>query len=259
MTGGFKYIYGPVSSWRLGRSLGVDPLSKEEKVCSFDCTYCQIGETNQLQVERDVFVTPLQIIGELLRLPDVAIDYITFSGRGEPTLAANLASLIRAVREVRDEKVAVITNSSLMSREEVRADLMGVDLVVAKLDASTEECFQRVNRPAEGLHLEDVVKGLKEFRSSYSGKLALQIMFQPENRNEAEGIAGLSREIEPDEVQLNTPLRPCAVVPLSPEEMEKIGRLFSGSVISVYEAEMVQVRSVSGTDTLTRRGKVAHQ
>ena len=259
MTDIFKYLYGPVPSWRLGRSLGVDPLSRKQKICSFNCTYCQIGETDRLQVERDVFITPLQIIGELLRLPDITVDYITFSGRGEPTLAANLSSLIHAVKEVREEKIAVITNSSLLTREEVRSDLRGTDLVVAKLDACTEESFQRINRPAEGIHLKDIVKGLKEFRSSYKGKLALQIMFQPENRAEAEGIAKLSDEIEPDEVQLNTPLRPCAVQPLSREEMERIRPFFAGSVISVYEAEKVEVRSVSGTETLTRRGKVIHR
>jgi wyosine [tRNA(Phe)-imidazoG37] synthetase (radical SAM superfamily) len=255
----FKYLYGPVPSWRLGRSLGVDPLTGKQKICSFNCIYCQIGETERLQAKRDVFVTPLQVIEELLRLPDITVDYITFSGRGEPTLAANLSSLIRAVKEMRDEKVAVITNASLLTCEEVRSDLRGTDLVVAKLDACTEESFQRINRPVEGIHLADVVKGLKEFRSSYQGKLALQIMLQPENRAEAEGIAKLSDEIEPDEVQLNTPLRPCAVQPLSPEEMEKIRPFFSSSVISVYEAEKVEVRSVSGTETLTRRGKVTNR
>jgi len=255
----YKYVYGPVPSWRLGRSLGIDPLSKKQKICSFNCIYCQIGETDCLQVERDIFITPLQIIGELRRLPDITVDYITFSGRGEPTLAGNLGAMIRAVKQVMEEKVAVITNSSLLNRDDVQSDLRDADLVVAKLDASTEASFQRINRPAEGVHLNDILNGLKEFRSSYGGKLALQIMFQPENREEAEELAGLTGEIAPDEVQLNTPLRPCAVHPLSPEEMKRIHQLFSGSVISVYEAEKVQVRSVSGTKTLTRRGKVIHR
>lgn len=257
-AGSFNYLYGPVSSWRLGSSLGIDPLSQPDKVCSFDCVYCQLRATGRLQVRRQTFVTPLQVIGELRRLPPVEIDYVTFSGRGEPCLAANLGSLIRAVKRVSDDRVAVITNSSLLFDEAVRADLCSADLVVAKLDACTEETFMKINRPAPGLDLETTVRSLRELRSECRGRLALQVMLIQQNLDEAEGIARLCAEIGPDQVQLNTPLRPCAVQPLPKTDLQEVRALFPEPVVSVYDATRREVSAVSGTDTLARRGKVAH-
>jgi len=131
MRSDFKYIYGPVPSWRLGSSLGIDPLSKDGKVCSFDCLYCQLGETKFLTDERKKFVPGEEVIGELDSLPTLKIDYITFSGMGEPTLASNLGQMIKAIKKIRKEKIAVLTNSSLMHREDVQKDLFCADFVVA--------------------------------------------------------------------------------------------------------------------------------
>ena len=107
----YKYIYGPVSSWRLGRSLGIDPISSFQKTCTFDCVYCQSGRTEVFSTRREVFVPTEALIQELNSLPEVSIDYITFAGNGEPTLAKNLGGMIRAVKIIRREKIAVITNS----------------------------------------------------------------------------------------------------------------------------------------------------
>ncbi len=84
----YKYIYGPVFSWRLGRSLGIDPISKEKKICTFDCLYCQLGKTDRLTNIRSMFVPTVEIIKEIRKIPPLKIDYLTFSGRGEPTLAS---------------------------------------------------------------------------------------------------------------------------------------------------------------------------
>jgi len=253
----YKYIYGPVPSWRLGSSLGVDPISKSKKICSFDCVYCQLGEGKFLTAERQIFIPEVEIIREINLLPDLQIDYITFSGTGEPTLAKNLGRMIKAVKKIRREKIAVLTNSSLINREDVQKDLSLADFVVAKLDAVSQEVFEEVNKPLKGTKIRDIIKSIKDFRGFCKGKLALQIMFIEKNRQEAEKIANISRQINPDEVQINTPLRPCAVKPLSKQELDEIKKHFKGlNVVSVYEAEKKKVEPVSDEDTLKRRGKV---
>ena len=163
----YKYIYGPVPSWRLGSSLGIDPLSQGEKVCTFDCIYCQIGKTKFLTDRRQTFIKTSDILDELDSLPPLEIDYITFSGTGEPTLAENLGEMIKAVKKTRPEKIAVITNSTLMFREDVQRDLFCADLVVAKLDAPFQSIFEEINQPMKNLKLESIIQSLKIFRSCY--------------------------------------------------------------------------------------------
>ena len=104
----FKYIYGPVSSWRLGRSLGVDPLSQKNKICTFDCIYCQVGRAKPSQVQRKIYVPTKDIIQEIKNLPKIKADYITFSGKGEPTLAKNLGILIKQIKKIRKAEVKKI-------------------------------------------------------------------------------------------------------------------------------------------------------
>ena len=135
----YQYIYGPVSSWRLGSSLGVDPLSQKEKICSFDCLYCQLGKTRILTETRKLYVSKEDILKEFQDLPDISTDYITFSGRGEPTLAENLGQMISAVKAIRPEPIAVITNSSLMGRQDVREEISGADFVICKLDVALQK------------------------------------------------------------------------------------------------------------------------
>lgn len=252
----YKYIYGPVSSWRLGSSLGVDPISREEKVCTFDCLYCQVGATKIFSDKREIFVPTDEIIKEIESLPECDIDYITFSGRGEPVLARNLREIIEELRKIRKEKIAIITNSSLIDRKDVQDDLKLADLVMAKLDAHTEDLFVKINKPIKGIIFDSVLRGIKEFRLGYKGKFALQIMFIDENKGYAAEIADLAREIDPDETQLNTPLRPCAVRPLSREDMDAIKLYFKDmNVVCVYDAERKKLDSLSKEDTLRRRGK----
>jgi len=253
----YKYIYGPVPSWRLGSSLGIDPLSVKNKVCPFDCVYCQIGKTKRLTDKREVFVKTEEIITELKSLPPLKIDYITFSGTGEPTLAKNLGELIQEVKKIRNEKIAVLTNSALLKDETVREDLSLADFVAAKLDASRGETFQLVNKPLKSLKLKEIIESIKKFRSYYRGKFALQIMFTPENKKYAEEIGQIAKEIAPEEVQLNTPLRPQRITPLTPSEMADIKKYFNGlNIISVYNADRKYVKPVSSEDTMKRRGKV---
>jgi wyosine [tRNA(Phe)-imidazoG37] synthetase (radical SAM superfamily) len=257
----YKYIYGPVSSWRLGSSLGIDPISSFQKTCTFDCVYCQAGKTEILSDRREIFVPTEVLIHELRSVPNVPVDYITFAGNGEPTLAANLGEMIRAVKMVRNEKVAVITNSSLIDRADVVKDLSLADLVEAKLDACSAESFKLVNRPMSEIRWEDIVAGLKAFRAVYRGHLVLQIMFVASNKANAPAIAKLAHEIAPDEIEINTPLRACAVKPLSIEDMERITAVFRGicgdriKVRSVYEVQREKSKPFCEPSTERRRGK----
>lgn len=254
----FHYIYGPVPSWRVGSSLGIDLLSQEEKICSFDCLYCQLGKTKITTITRQSYVPVDDILKELDMLPeDISIDYLTLSGRGEPTLAKNLGDMINCLKGVRKEPVAVITNSSLMNRQDVQEELFPANFVIAKLDASSQGSFVLVNRPFQGIEFDAILEGIKEFKRHFQGKLALQIMFMKENVQYAGEIAYIAKDIRPDEIQINTPLRPCGVEPLGREELSKIKDLFGGlNAISVYESRKRYVKPISDGDTLKRRGKV---
>ncbi|MBU4342987.1 MAG: radical SAM protein [Candidatus Omnitrophica bacterium] len=252
----YKYIYGPVSSWRLGSSLGIDPISGKNKICTFNCAYCQLKETDVFNSERKIFVPTAAVIEEIKSLPDLKIDYITFSGRGEPTLAKNLGEMISEIKKIRKEKVALITNASLMDRKDVREDILLADFVMAKLDACSEELFKKINKPMPGITFDKVLGSIKSFKSEYKGRLALQFMFIEENKDCAEDLARIAREIKVDEVQINTSLRPCAVKPLPKQELDKIKKYFEDmNIFYVYETEKKKVDSISKEDTLLRRGK----
>jgi wyosine [tRNA(Phe)-imidazoG37] synthetase (radical SAM superfamily) len=247
-------VYGPVSSWRLGRSLGVDPICQERKVCSFDCIYCSLGATEEKTVERRVFVPARQVARALKdALGKVEADVVTFSGTGEPTLAQNLGELIEVAREISGLPVAVLTNSSLKSRKDVREDLAKADIVKGKLDASNEELLLAVNRPHAEISFGDVVSGLKKFRAEFRGKFQLEVMFVPENMAFSQEIAKVVRSINPDEVQINTPLRPSQVRPLTSQELEIVQRSFSGmNLRSVYRSEKPLVEKSIGEHKIKR-------
>ncbi len=264
----YRYIYGPVSSWRLGSSLGIDLLSQEDKICNFDCVYCQLGPTIKYTVERKIYVSIKEVIEELERLPATQIDYITFSGRGEPTLAENLGQAIKAIKLIRKVPIAVLTNGSLMAKDKIREEIALADFVIAKLDAYSPESLQEINNPHQDIEFTNVLEGIKEFRKSYQGKLALQIMFIDTNKDNIQKLIYLTNYIKPDEVQINTPLRSCNIKPLPNDEILKIKETFTSAckgefrrkemnVISVYDERVLKgVLPVSDEDTLKRRGKV---
>ncbi len=257
-------IYGPVPSWRLGRSLGIDLLPGRGKVCTFDCVYCQLGRTTRFTAERQMFVEMERLQAELDALPLKAkdVDHSTFSGTGEPTLAANLGEAIELVRgspSLQGVPVAVLTNATLLSRPDVRRDLARADLVVAKLDAPDEECFQAINRPIGGVTWSLVIEGIRALRREFHGRLALQMMFVPANRERAAEKADLAWSLNPDEVQLNTPLRPSPTPPLSRADMAQIEEVFAGlPVLNVFGAKPPQVSVLDEAEMRRRRPVEGH-
>jgi wyosine [tRNA(Phe)-imidazoG37] synthetase (radical SAM superfamily) len=248
-------LYGPVPSWRLGRSLGVDLLPAGGKTCTFDCTYCQLGRTARRLTVRAEFIASSTLARELEAARNVAADYVTFSGMGEPTLASNLADALRLARDVMGLPTAVLTNSSFMTREDVRRDLACADVVVAKLDAPDEALFRRINRPLVRLSLAEILEAIELFRATYKGKLALQIMFVEANRRAAGRLAAIASRLSPDEIQINTPLRPCPVAPLTAEEIAAIREEFQEfpNVVTVYDAPRPEVTPLDVEETRRRR------
>lgn len=252
-----KTVYGLVPSWRLGKSLGIDLISSE-KVCSFDCIYCQLGEKDEKTIKRRIFVETQKIKEDLLDLLDVAedVDIITFSGMGEPTLASNLKEVIETVRGITDLPIAVLTNSSLLHTRDVQNALNGIEKVIAKLDASDEKLFQRINRPHPSISFVKILKGIKEFRNKYDGEFELQIMFTDENKMYARELARLACEIKPERVDINTPLRLSPIKPLSKSEIKEIKEIFDEkglNTISVYESNKIKVETVDHEETTRRR------
>jgi len=251
-------IYGPVPSWRLGRSLGIDLLPPTGKTCSFDCIYCQLGRTVCPEAERREFVSLDSLARELKTVEAINADYATFSGMGEPSLASNLGAAITLVKSTLKLPVAVLTNSSLMTRDDVRCELSLADVVVAKVDAPNEELFGKINRPFIRQTLAEILKALRLFRGDYHGKLALQVMFVEANKGYAADMAEVAERLSPDEVQINTPLRPGGASPLSPEEVAAIEREFGNleNVVTVYRAPRPEVRPFDLEATLRRRPRL---
>lgn len=225
------------------------------KTCSLDCTYCQLGRTARRLTVRAEFVASGVLARELEAARKVAADYVTFSGMGEPTLASNLGDALRLARDVTGLPTAVLTNSSLMARDDVRRDLACADVVVAKLDAPDERLFRRINRPLVRFSLAEIVEAIGLFRATYRGKLALQIMFVEANRGAARSLAAIASRLSPDEVQINTPLRPCPVMPLTADEIAAIREEFRKfpSVVTVYDAPRPEVTPLDIEETRRRR------
>lgn len=251
-----KTVYGPVPSWRFGRSLGIDPVCRfREKVCSFDCIYCQLGKTKHKIIRRRKFIEASKVEKDLKEaLKKAKADIITISGSSEPTLASNLGEIIKRIRKTSSLPIAILTNASLFYVKEVRKELSGLDVVAAKLDAPNAEVFKKMNRPHKSITFRRLVEGIMKFRKEYKGKLALQMMFTKENADYAKEMAKIAEKIKPDEIQLNTPLRPSPVKPLSRLEMKKIKKEFRKfNVISVYDAKKVKAKPLDLHETRKRR------
>ena len=209
-------VYGPVPSRRLGHSLGVNNIPP--KICSYSCVYCQLGNTVDMRVEREVFYKPEEIAqGVKEKLKQVReksepIDYLTLVSDGEPTLDANLGREIGLLKSS-GMRVAVITNASLIWREDVRQDLQEADWVSLKVDTVSKEIWRRINRPQKSLRLEAILDGMLRFADSFKGELTTESMLiqgRNDNSEEIEGMASFLAELRPDVAYLAIPTRPPA-------------------------------------------------
>lgn len=225
-----RTVYGPIDSWRFGRSLGIDPLAQKAKLCPYNCIYCQYGPTKEPALRRRSLISSEQLCRDLEALGPVGCDQITFAGLGEPTLARNLGELVEVVRQQIARPVAILTGSALLPQADVRRDLATFDHVVVKLDAPDERLFRQINRPPSSYPYTwtALVESIRIFRREYAGRLSLQIMFLQANAHAAPHMAELAHSVRADEIHLDTPLQPALGGPVSASQMETIAKAFAG-------------------------------
>ncbi len=179
---------------------------------------------------RKVYVPASEVITQIKEKLDsgARIDYITFSGSGEPTLNAEIGKLILDIKQLTQIPVAVLTNSTLLCRKDVRDALSEADLIIPSLDAVTQDIFEKVNRPHPSIRISDILTGLKKFRRTFKGKIWIEVLLV-KNINDSPAhlpkLKTVLEELHPDRIQLNTVVRPPAesfARTLSLEELEKI-------------------------------------
>jgi len=208
----YKHLFGPVPSRRLGMSLGVDLVP--HKVCSLNCVYCEVGKTTNLTVERKEYVPLEDILNELKHFLDQnpELDYITFSGAGEPLLHSGIRNIINFIKiNYPNYKLALLTNSTMLYDVQIRKDISDIDVLLPSLDAISEKVFKKLNRPDPKLEIDHIINGLIEFRKIFSGKIWLEIFIVPGLNDTDKEISLLKKavtQISPDQVQLNTLDRP---------------------------------------------------
>lgn len=221
--GGVSFVFGPVPSRRLGRSLGINNIPP--KTCTYSCVYCQIGRTSRCSTERKAFFDPSEMrdaVREKLAKADgrgERVDYISFVPDGEPTLDARLGELIRLLgapnldssAPSQRRRIAVITNASLLTRDDVKEDLMRADLVSVKVDAVNPDVWRRIDRPKRTLRLQGILDGVRDFARHYGGTLITESMLVKDLNDGLEEIAGIAsflQEIKPSISYISVPTRP---------------------------------------------------
>jgi wyosine [tRNA(Phe)-imidazoG37] synthetase (radical SAM superfamily) len=207
-----RYVFGPVPSRRLGRSLGVDLVPF--KTCTYDCIYCQLGRTTDRTTLRKPYVPVGDVLAELKeRLRHPSFDYITLSGSGEPTLHSQLGEIIVKIKKFTTIPVAVLTNGSLLCEPEVRRACALADVVLPTLTAANATFFSRIHRPCPEIAFPRMVEGLYAFREEFAGEFWLEV-FLVQGVNDATAHIHRMKEImdrlEPDRTHLNTVVRPPA-------------------------------------------------
>ena len=206
-----KYVFGPVSSKRLGQSLGVDLLPP--KSCTWNCLYCQLGKTRNFVTERQEFFPREEILDEIRQALTVnkGLDWITFVGSGETMLYQGIGWLVAEVKKLTAVPVAIITNGSLFYQPEVREELLQADAVLPSVNAGSESLSLQIDRPAGGLTFRQHVEGLVAFRKEYKGRLWIEVMLLGGINDSDEALhdlAAVVKEINPDMVHLVLPTRP---------------------------------------------------
>jgi wyosine [tRNA(Phe)-imidazoG37] synthetase (radical SAM superfamily) len=250
IEGGFRHIFGPVLSRRLGRSLGVDIMPF--KTCTYDCVYCEQGRTTNHTACRKEYVPTSDVLAELKDFlsSQPTPDYITLSGAGEPTLHARLGDIVQGVKKLTRVPLAVITNGSLLWEPTVRDALRDADVVLPSLDAGNARLFDYIDRPVDGISFEQMLCGLVRFRESFRNAIWLEVLLLAgvtSGESEVREIADWARRIRPDRVQLNTVVRPPAesfALPVPHEQLELLATLFDprAEIIADYSGPSQEIK-----------------
>jgi wyosine [tRNA(Phe)-imidazoG37] synthetase (radical SAM superfamily) len=224
--------FGPVPSRRLGRSLGINNIPP--KVCTYSCVYCQLGRTIKMQVARRAFYEPEDVLRDVHDKVEKAgeageaIDYLTFVPDGEPTLDINLGREIELLRPL-GIKIAVISNGSLIGREDVKEDLLGADWVSLKMDSTRREIWRKIDRPYGTLRLASILDGTLKFAQAFRGELVTETMLVEgvnDDDDQIRDVAGFLARLEPATAYLAIPTRPPAEEWVQPPDEEVINRAY---------------------------------
>jgi len=208
------FAFGPVPSRRLGRSLGINNIPP--KVCSYACIYCQVGQTTEMKIERMSFYNPREIFDNVKNKVNEAgiagekIDYLTFVPNGETSLDENLGAEIGMLQDL-NIKIAIISNASLIWRDDVRSEFSKADCVSLKIDSTDEETWKQINRPHGNLNLEMILDGILEFAADYNGRLITESMLVKgvnDSSDNAEGVAEFLKKLNPACSYISIPIRP---------------------------------------------------
>ena len=211
-----NFLFGPVNSRRLGRSLGIDLF--REKICNLNCVYCEVGPTTVPANRRGLHSPTREILAEITEFCSdphrlAAVDVLTVTAKGEPTLHLDLGVILRHIKSLTDKPVAVLTNGTTLADDEVREALQLADIVVPSLDAVRPESFSKVDRPARGLAVEAVINGLRDFSRAYQGRLWLEILLVRDINDadaDIDALLPVLTTLRLDRIQLNTVVRPPA-------------------------------------------------
>ena len=250
------HVFGPVPSRRLGLSLGVDLIPL--KTCTYNCLYCQVGRTTRRSLEIESFVPVTEVLEELEEKHEICSpNAITFSGSGEPTLSSDIDRVISFVKERTDTKTVVLTNGSLLWREDVRHRISGADIIMPTLTTAFDETFRLIHEPHADLDLNTIVEGLKSLRRTYEGNLFLEVVLLAgfnDSEKELEGLKSMIDQISPDKIQLNTVVRPPSdprAVSLDIKRLEEIKSLFGEKAEIIAQTPLKHTRGEDDTVNAT--------
>jgi wyosine [tRNA(Phe)-imidazoG37] synthetase (radical SAM superfamily) len=249
-------LFGPVPSRRLGVSLGVDLVPY--KTCTMDCIYCESGCTTKLTLEREEFFPLEDVLAELGSYldSDPLLDYITFSGAGEPTLYSRIGDVIAFIKNNYPKyKIALLTNGMLLSDPETFNDVKNVDLIVPSLDAADAEIFKKINRPVEEFDFSLLIDSFRRFHKESDAEFILEIFIVPGINDTPESLNGFAEAVKlinPDKVQLNSLDRPGAEswVPKTTEDgMKRVQAALAGTVEIEIVGKFISSESANSAKT----------
>ncbi len=243
----YKHLFGPVISRRLGISLGVDVVPY--KYCSMDCVYCEVGATTHLINKAENLVDFEEVIKELDEYisENPKLDYITFSGAGEPLLYTKIGDLINYIKDKYPQyKLALITNSSHIDRQDIQEELLKLDMIMPSLDAVDQAIFEAVNRPHKEIKVSNIINNLIAFNNRFPGEMWLEIFFVPNINDTPEELSRMRdviAKINPERVQLNALDRPGTeawVVQEDRNKLEEIKAFFESALPSEILVEIIK-------------------
>jgi len=232
-------VFGPITSRRFGQSLGID-LSPDTKQCNFDCIYCELKAAKPVDtIQNPPLVEEVVSSVKEALLKHKKIDVITLTANGEPTLYPYMKELVKQLHKIKgNSKLLILSNGATVTCKDVRDILKEIDIVKLSLDCVSEKCFKKIDRPIKGLHVKEIIEGIKEFRKIYDKELVLEILVVKginDKKEEFQALKEVLQEIKPDRIDISTIDRPPAynVKSVSIERLKELASILTSLSISL--------------------------